>query len=77
MGAARASLNLTDGIACILGTGSNTCLYKKHKIVTKIPALGYILGDEGSGAVLGRNILNLYLEDVTLNIQFLRCLEIQ
>jgi len=70
LGAARASLNLTDGIACILGTGSNTCLYKNHKIAYKIPALGYILGDEGSGAVLGRNILNLYLKGIMpLNLQ--------
>lgn len=64
LGAARASLNLTDGIACILGTGSNTCLYKNHKIAYKIPAMGYILGDEGSGAVLGRNILNLYFKGI-------------
>lgn len=42
------------GIVCILGTGSNSCFYDGHKIVENVSPLGFILGDEGSGAVLGR-----------------------
>ena len=54
LGAARALCGRAEGIACILGTGSNSCLYDGHAIVRQTPALGWILGDEGSGAVLGR-----------------------
>lgn len=42
------------GIVCILGTGSNSCFYDGEKIVENVSPLGFILGDEGSGAVLGR-----------------------
>lgn len=56
--AARALFGHDEGIACILGTGSNSGLYDGHNIICKIPAMGYILGDEGSGAVLGRLFLN-------------------
>ena len=45
-------------MACILGTGANSCLYDGEQIVQNTPALGYILGDEGSGSVLGRMFLN-------------------
>jgi len=45
-----------SGIACILGTGSNSCLYLDGKMAENVPPLGYILGDEGSGAVLGRRL---------------------
>lgn len=55
--AARALLGREPGIACILGTGSNSCLWDGHNIVANIPPLGYIFGDEGSGAVLGRRLL--------------------
>jgi N-acetylglucosamine kinase-like BadF-type ATPase len=58
LGAARAVCNNHEGIACILGTGANSCLYDGTTIVKNTPPLGYILGDEGSGAVLGRNFLN-------------------
>lgn len=58
LGAARALCGHEAGIACILGTGANSCLYDGKQIVGNIPPLGYILGDEGSGAVLGRNFLN-------------------
>ena len=58
LGAARAVCGADEGIACILGTGSNSCLYDGRKIVANIPPLGYILGDEGSGAVLGARFLN-------------------
>ena len=58
LGAARAVCGLSPGIACILGTGANSCLYDGNDIVQNTPPLGYILGDEGSGAVLGRRFLN-------------------
>ena len=54
LGAAKALCGDQEGIAAILGTGSNSCLYDGEKIVKNIPSLGYVLGDEGSGAVMGR-----------------------
>lgn len=56
-GAAMSLCGKSPGIACILGTGSNSCLYDGSDIIANTPALGYILGDEGSGAVLGRRLL--------------------
>lgn len=58
MAAARALCGRDEGIACILGTGANSALYDGERIVQNTPALGYILGDEGSGAVLGRSFMN-------------------
>lgn len=58
LGAARALCQHEEGIACILGTGSNSCLYDGSKIIDNTPPLGFILGDEGSGAVLGIKFLN-------------------
>ena len=58
MAAARALCQREAGIACILGTGANSCLYDGKDIVQNTPALGYILGDEGGGAVLGRMFMN-------------------
>ena len=58
LGAARAICGHEEGIACILGTGSNSCLYDGKKISDNIPPLGYILGDEGSGATLGKIFIN-------------------
>ena len=58
LGTARALCGSTEGIACILGTGANSCLYDGRAIVKNTPSLGYILGDEGSGAVLGIKFLN-------------------
>ncbi len=58
MGAAHALCGHQEGIACILGTGANSCLYDGKQIMQNTPALGYILGDEGSGAVLGRKFIN-------------------
>ena len=58
MAAARALCQREPGIACILGTGANSCLYDGNAIVQNTPALGYILGDEGGGAVLGRMFMN-------------------
>lgn len=57
MGAARALLGRKKGVACILGTGSNSCLYDGNAMVRNVPALGFILGDEGSGAVLGKRLV--------------------
>lgn len=54
LGAARALCGRNCGIASILGTGANSCLYDGDKIVENTPAMGYVLGDEGSGAVLGK-----------------------
>ena len=58
IGAARALFGNKPGIACILGTGANSCLYDGQRMVMNTPPLGYILGDEGSGAVLGKLFLN-------------------
>lgn len=57
LGAARALLGHEPGIACILGTGSNSCLYDGTEIIMNIPPMGFILGDEGSGASLGKRLL--------------------
>ena len=67
LGAARAICGHEEGIACILGTGSNSCLYDGKKIVGNIPPLGYILGDEGSGATLGKIFINEILKNNQMN----------
>ena len=54
LGAARSLCGKEPGIACILGTGSNSCEYDRERIVKNVSPLGYILGDEGSGACLGK-----------------------
>jgi N-acetylglucosamine kinase-like BadF-type ATPase len=61
MGAARGLCGKNKGIACILGTGSNSCSFDGETIVKNSPGLGYILGDEGSGAYLGKKVLQYYL----------------
>ena len=58
LGAARALFGNERGIACILGTGSNSALYDGKEIISNIHPLGYILGDEGSGASMGKHFLN-------------------
>ncbi len=58
LGAAHALCGCHEGIACILGTGANSCLYDGKEIVQHTPALGYILGDEGSGAALGKRFVH-------------------
>ncbi len=63
MGAARALCGTGKGVACILGTGSNSCYYDGKKIVRNSPGLGYVLGDEGSGAYLGKKVIQYYLYD--------------
>lgn len=57
LGAARSLFGRERGIACILGTGSNSCLYNGAEIETNVPSLGFILGDEGSGAALGKRLI--------------------
>ena len=61
MAAARALCGRKKGIACILGTGSNSCYYDGKKIIRNSPGLGYVLGDEGSGAYLGKKVIQYYL----------------
>jgi len=61
IGAARGLCGKSSGIACILGTGSNSCFYDGKSILKNSPGLGYILGDEGSGAYLGKKVLQYYL----------------
>ena len=58
LGVARALFQDGSGIACILGTGSNSGLYKGGKISDKVPAMGYSLGDEGGGADIGKRLVN-------------------
>lgn len=60
LAAARGLFKCESGIACILGTGSNSCFYDGKIVVKNVKAAGYILGDEGSGAVLGK----LFLADL-------------
>ena len=58
LAAARSVCGEREGIACIMGTGANSCLYDGNRVVENTPPLGYILGDEGSGAVLGKLFVN-------------------
>ncbi|MBN2636361.1 MAG: ATPase [Prolixibacteraceae bacterium] len=64
LAAAHATLGNNKGITCILGTGSNSGLYDGNSIIEHIPPLGFILGDEGSGAVLGKKLIADYLKGV-------------
>jgi glucosamine kinase len=61
LAAARALCGREPGIACIMGTGSNSCLYDGHNIIDNVANLGWILADEGSGANIGRKFLVDYL----------------
>lgn len=63
LGAARALFGENEGIACILGTGSNSCYYNGREIKDHVSPLGFILGDEGSGAVLGRHLIGDVLKN--------------
>lgn len=62
LGAARALCGRQPGIACILGTGSNSCYYDGNAMTDNVSPLGFILGDEGSGAVMGRLLVADYLK---------------
>lgn len=57
LGAARGLLVREPGLACILGTGSNSCFYDGEEIIKNVPPLGFILGDEGSGSSLGKRLI--------------------
>lgn len=61
LAAARSLNGRSQGVACNLGTGSFSCVYDGEKITKQAPGIGYILGDEGSGAYLGRKVLQYYL----------------
>ena len=63
LGAARALLNNEEGLAAILGTGSNSCHFDGEQIIQNVPSLGYVLGDEGSGAYLGKILLQAYMTE--------------
>lgn len=68
LGAARALCGEESGMAAILGTGSNSCCYDGKIIIANRPSLGYVLGDEGSGVALGKELLRKFLYD-DLDIQ--------
>lgn len=63
LGACRGMLQHEKGLAVILGTGCNAALYDGERIIENRPSLGYILGDEGSGAWIGKEILNAFYYD--------------
>lgn len=63
LGAARALCGKHAGIAAILGTGANTCYYDGEKIIENRTSTGFILGDEGSGAHIGKTFIQAYLND--------------
>jgi len=72
LGAARALFGRGEGIACILGTGSNSCWCRGGEIRQNVPPLGYVLGDEGGGVHLGRNFLNgIFKGHIPLKEEFL------
>ncbi|TRX64285.1 ATPase [Carboxylicivirga sp. M1479] len=63
LGAARSLFGNKAGIACILGTGSNSCYYNGTDIIDNVSPLGFIIGDEGSGAVLGKKLMGDILKN--------------
>lgn len=65
VGAARSLLGRQAGIACILGTGSNSCLWDGERMLQNVSPLGFILGDEGSGAYLGKRLVGDLLKGQT------------
>lgn len=67
LAAARALAKNERGVISILGTGSNACYYNGATITKNRPALGYVLGDEGSGAYLGKKVVQHYLYGIFEN----------
>lgn len=63
LGSARALLGKKKGIACILGTGSNSCVYDGNEIIENIHSWGYLFGDFGSGAHIGKSMIQAYAND--------------
>jgi len=73
MAVCHALLGHERGIACILGTGANSCLYDGEKVVERGVSLGYLLGDEGSGCYIGRKLVRAYFYNIMpleLRLQF-------
>ncbi|MDE6276555.1 MAG: hypothetical protein K2M06_00425 [Muribaculaceae bacterium] len=68
LGAARGLLVRESGLACILGTGSNSCRYDGTEIVQNVPPLGYILGDEGSASALGKKLIADVLKGIAPHV---------
>ena len=66
LGSARALCGHNYGIASILGTGANSCLYDGETIIQNTPALGYILGDEGSGGVMGKLFIRAFCQKISV-----------
>ena len=64
MAAARALCGRNKGVVANLGTGSFCCYYNGNKIIKQIPGIGYVLGDEGSGAYLGKKVIQYYLYEI-------------
>lgn len=77
VGAARSLFGNKEGIACILGTGSNSALYNGYEIKANVPPLGFILGDEGSGTALGKRLINEFfkgdMDEETRNLLMEEC----
>jgi glucosamine kinase len=63
LGAARSLLLETEGVACILGTGANSCLYNGREITNIMPSLGYMFSDWGSGTVMSKDFISLILQE--------------
>ncbi|MFO0322094.1 MAG: hypothetical protein ACK504_06680 [Bacteroidota bacterium] len=63
LASARALCGRTKGIACILGTGSNSCLYDGLNVIENIPSVGYLFGDHGSGADIGKTFIQYYFDN--------------
>jgi glucosamine kinase len=63
LGAARSLCGHQPGIVCIVGTGSGSCFYDGSVIARNIPSLGFILGDEGSGAYIGKKLITDFLRE--------------
>lgn len=75
LAAARSVCRRNAGIACIIGTGSNSCFYDGTEIISNVSPLGFILGDEGSGAVLGKLLVGDVLKNqlpVALREEFMQ-----
>jgi glucosamine kinase len=62
LAAARALCGKEKGIACILGTGSNSCLYDGKNVIENVPSVGYMFGDHGSGANIGKTFVQHYFD---------------
>jgi glucosamine kinase len=63
LGSARSLLQNDEGIACILGTGANSCLYNGRDITEVMPSLGYMFSDWGSGTVMSKDLIAMVLQE--------------